>query len=211
MMLVLYSGAFGKAVAEALDRNRATEAVPLADRQGLDELFDRSGDSFVVFALDRPHPEFLEDLDDSLEARRLRWTAVTLRHRTLICGPLHKPGLGPCWRCYNRRHLTLTLPPYTPEIESAYNRACDTAMLDEVEGFLPTMVEMAAAQILRHEQEYEALAHGSMAVFDVFEGSLTPTKVVPLHGCCCRPTESDAGPERFVRHLRAVLGQGASS
>ena len=204
-MRVIFANEFGAQVAERLRRMRGAVGV-------LWDPFDASQDplagwdgEFVIFALGRPYPRALTGLDAALIANNVRWSATIIRDRYLICGPLHKPGEGACWDCSQRRYLTLSVAPRTPDREKALDAAYDAQAGEMLAGFLPPLVGMAAAAACLHETDYGRLPPGALSVFDMLEGNYTATRVVPLHGCRCRGEGRSMGPDRFIGAIPSLL------
>jgi bacteriocin biosynthesis cyclodehydratase domain-containing protein len=204
-MRVIFANEFGRQVGARLEKSRPVTLVPW-------DPFDRTQDplngwdgEFVLFALGRPYPSALRGLDERLMEQSVRWSATVIRDRYLICGPLHKPGKGACWDCFQRRYLTLAIPPRTPDRERALDAAYDAHPGEVLSGFLPPLVGMAAAAAAAHHDDFDRLPTGALTVFDVLEGSVTATCVVPLHGCRCRNRKGPAGRDRFIGALPSLL------
>lgn len=200
-MKILYAGRFGEAVASRLASTRGADIAPLTSVEAATEVIESAGEELLVFALARPFPALMRRLDTSLEGCGTTWTAAVLRNQLLMCGPVHKPGAGPCWDCTIRRYLTLTSSPYSPEVERAFDAACDRSSDDLLIGFLPPLVHVAAAAIAYQADALETLSPGHMTLFDTLESGVMSTRIVPLHGCRCRGSSTSRGPDRFVNHL----------
>jgi bacteriocin biosynthesis cyclodehydratase domain-containing protein len=203
-MRIIFAGEFGSKLAERLALQHKATLVPWSRPSKDDPLTQWDGE-FVVFALDRPYPAALQALDAQLIKRRVRWTAAFIRDRHLYCGPLHEPGRGACWGCFQRRYLSLTAAPRTPERERALDAVYDRADGSVLPGFLPSLVSMAAAKVSAHalgEKEYQP---GALTSFDVLEGGVITSRVIPLHGCDCRFLSSTKGEDRFTRALSPLV------
>lgn len=200
-MRVVFANAFGRQVAETLHSRRGatrTEWNPLDPDD--DPLRSWDGE-FIAFALGRPYPNASRRLSSELTGRRVRWSAAVIRDRYLFCGPLHKPGAGACWDCFQRRSLALAIPPRSPEREQALDGAYNQTSGEMLSSFLPPTVLMAASMLSVHADEADDLPPGALTACDLLEGSVVSTRVVPLHGCACRGERAHTQDDRFTSRL----------
>lgn len=204
-MRVIFAGEFGARVAERLAAQHRVSLVPWARPGDEDPLREWDGE-FVVFALDRPYPAALRDLDAQLIGRRVPWTAAFVRDRYLYCGPFHKPGQGACWTCFHRRYLALTSAPRTPERERALDAVYDRSPGPILPGFLPALVSMAVAKVSAHALGQEECLPGALTSFDMLEGGVITSRVISLHGCACRFESRVQGEDRFIQALSPLVG-----
>jgi bacteriocin biosynthesis cyclodehydratase domain-containing protein len=178
------------------------DARETALRPALPDLADSIlGAGFVAVAAWRRCPDACSLIDEACARAGIPWSSVLLDGSELVSGPVVVPGRGPCWSCYRRR-----LSAHTPAIERA--RHLDQAYAADPSlgpgGFLPAMVEAAAAGLLRDRLDGETAA-GRVRIVDVLSGEVLETRVVRVHGCvrCGR----SRGGARYVEALAPIVDE----
>lgn len=196
-------GTFGTAVAGRLAATvSGVQVLPLVARG---ESFQAciSGASFVGVALWRQYADEIDRLDEACAREGISWSGVVLEGTKLRCGPIVKPGDGPCYACYRKRWLTHAA---FPDREQALDAAYATNPALGIRGYTPSSVRIAAAALLLDWEQFDQ-APGRVRWIDLLQCTVEESRVIRVHGCPrCSP--QNAPGERYVRELIDVFGGG---
>ncbi|MBV9439704.1 MAG: TOMM precursor leader peptide-binding protein [Candidatus Eremiobacteraeota bacterium] len=195
--LVVWEGAFGKAVAHAVRRETddVLAAEPGASRDGIARA------DCVVFVSWRSSDVTATALADAAHDAGVPFFPVQLDNRVLVIGPLFGAAGGPCYRCFRARYLTHA--PGADRQQLLWKLYADDPGAG-VAGFTPSMVRVAAAAVL--SAIAAPSADPTVRWFDVLTGDLTGSEIVAVHACP-GPHDREAGGERFVTALEALLDE----
>lgn len=195
--LIVWEGAFGKAVAQAV--RREIDDVVAAEAGAHRDAIARA--DRVVFVSWRSSDATAIALADAAHDAGVPFFPVQLDNRVLVIGPLFGTG-GPCYRCFRARYLTHA--PGADRQQLLWKLYADDANTG-VAGFTPPMVRIASAAALG------AIATDSadptVRWFDVLTGDLTGSEIVAVHACPGPHDRPAAGGERFVTALEALLDE----
>lgn len=203
--ILLTAGAFGAAVGARVQALAPASApvhvAPLPHDRDTLNAFVRDAASIAVAAW-RPYVKTFELIDDLCFAARVPWTLVEIHGQRLSCGPLVRPGTGPCYHCYHKRWAS---HHPAPEREMVIERAYERDPQMGPPGFIGPLVEIAAAA-LAEDMLAPAEQGGRLRLVDVLTGAVLETAVLGVHACprCGLPNEGPTGT-RFVRHLVSAL------
>jgi bacteriocin biosynthesis cyclodehydratase domain-containing protein len=200
-MIVLTAGTFGQAVAQRIQAERpiATMALP-SDEADLAPIVERH--DFIALALWRPYVSTCRTLDDLCFRAGCRWSMAEVSDTRLSCGPLMWPGQGPCYHCYHKRWSS---HHPAPDRELALSHAYANDPTLGPAGFIPPMVEIAAAALMQ-DAEAPPAAAGRLRVVDILTAAVLETEVIGVHRCPrCRPARDDVPGQRFTDRLAPAL------
>ena len=194
--LVVWEGAFGKAVAQAV--RRETDDVFVVDPGGYRDAIARA--NCVVFVSWRSSDATATALAGAAYDAGVPFFPVQLDNRVMVIGPLFDAG-GPCYRCFRARYLTHA--PGADRQQLLWKLYADDPSAG-VAGFTPSMVRIASAAAL--SAIAAPSADPTVRWFDVLTGDLTGSEIVAVHACP-GPHDREAGGERFVTALEALLDE----
>jgi bacteriocin biosynthesis cyclodehydratase domain-containing protein len=202
-----YIGSFGGRVAATLNTQFPGAARQEIDIDSLEAMFS-AGSSIVAIALWRPHAELCDRADDFSFRYGVPWLPIIMEHPVIRVGPLVRPGLRPCFRCYARRRAQHENEPWIGSlIEAAYARNPDSGP----RGYLPYHVRSAAAvaaRILRAQArgDTELPAQG-VTTISLADSMLRVNPVIPCHDCRrCGVPATDAVPSWLTDTARMLPG-----
>jgi bacteriocin biosynthesis cyclodehydratase domain-containing protein len=183
---VFVAGSFGAAVADRLaGRVQKLTVRPLAQQPhtpvpALDAAYDEalSGVDRAAVIAWRRYPREFDRLDAACFRAGVPWTTVILEDNNLRCGPVIRPGRGPCHACYRVRWLAQSDEPGREEtLDTVYS----THHRLGVHGYPPSSVSLAVPALLQDWEQ--GTPAGRVRWIDLLQVSLDEAVVVGVHGC----------------------------
>ena len=178
--LYVTDGQFAEAVVSACQR--PGDQV-ISSNAKIEEGWLREFDVVVAIGCSH-HKNLLEALDRICFRIGIPHLMLDLAPTKLRCGPMFRPGTGPCYQCYQKRiKQHHNLEPVTEEVRPS-------------EGFAPFHVSLAQGLMqLSLAEIANATAptqRGSVLVVDLVTGSPSRATVLPTNGCdrCSEPISS---------------------
>jgi bacteriocin biosynthesis cyclodehydratase domain-containing protein len=163
--------------------------------------------SLVAFAVERPHPDAFEGVNEACVRLGAAWTSVVVWGAEVTLGPTVLPGATACYNCYLRRRFSNTPRPEAWQAREQFLRN-DPAFA--FKGRIAPLVGIASALLTAEVRRFltndpEPLALGREVLYDALTQTQTSSFVVPLEGCpvCSRLwPEGSRADESFVRMVR---------
>lgn len=184
---VVSTGAFGRRVAELLSGYGS--AGHMAHAHTLDEAFDLD-DAVVVVVTWRPSPPLCARADELAFERGKPWLPVVMEHWRITIGPLIRPPVGPCYRCFVRRKAQHdSKHSETVLADNAFSQ--DDAAGPQ--GFMPYHARMTVslAMWLIRPDVASSLSRGdgaemsmsTLIAYDLVASDISYSGVMRCHGC----------------------------
>ena len=216
---IITESVFGKSVALCLRHKLDIEHMSL--RQALMRDWRKNEYGLVSVCADRPYFAAFEEISHRLTDANLPLTFACIKDSILTLGPLIIPGISPCYRCFRRRLLCQTGPPWSIGLERVVETAFDRNWGLISAGMLPTTPVMAAARVERHALLREC-DYGQVTQVSLTEPKWRDFRVRRVHGCGCvrskstnrsgQPAELVSIVERlFYESSRTNNGRASSS
>jgi len=213
---IISDGRFGDAVAGYLASlliitGRTAEVANRSSGNQLHELKGKG--ALVVHASWRDvAPEF-DQTADAAESAGLPWLPIAFRQPCVRVGPLVRPGLAPCYRCYAariRQHAWSSREEGSDEMER--EMSLDPRL--GVDGLPPHVAMMSAALALALIGDSSGPVQvGQVGLIDCRTDAVTRSPVIPVHGCpTCESVTANkrTEPRRNQERLRALAGRPAA-
>lgn len=139
---------------------------------------------------------------EHLQARHSRVVGAFLFERYAVITPLLEDASA-CASCFRRRFVSAPPPPYSVEFCESVIANSERDPQFEYEGFLSSTARLVAELVLKSL----ATPQTGATVIDQFGAQHQGAPLLAVHGCRCRRVSgrSQAGPDRFTRHLLGDL------
>jgi bacteriocin biosynthesis cyclodehydratase domain-containing protein len=205
-LLVLWTGGFGQAVADALAPSGGVRSAPITEEFLADPGSCLSASvGLAAFVGNRPLRPALLQLDEYLWRAGIAWTVCELYDTRLLFGPNVAPGISPCFRCCSARYRGFAFDRQALEQETAFERHMALNPGLEVRGYTPSFVQMAASHVRAIREDAEGRA-GLLRELSLPDLAVRQGRAVALHGCrLCRPPAANPA-KRFITGLKSAIG-----
>jgi bacteriocin biosynthesis cyclodehydratase domain-containing protein len=196
---VLWTGEFGKAVAEDLAKLR----VDCESVRASDHAIRERPTRMRVFTAWRPSPEFCESLDQISHELRRPFFPLVVDGPLLRLGPVVIPGEEGCWRCWQKR--SLQHDPWRERHKTLHDHYF--AHPEEgPQGYLRPFAMMGAARVAQLIDEIDAgsARGGYLWQIDMITREIVTARVVGVDGCVrcgLRPPHKDRSVEQMKEEL----------
>ncbi len=180
-LLVLAVGEFGEAVARALQRLVSVTVILHAVTERRLPVLLEDPTLAVVLTAGSLLPELADQLDARSFATNTSFLSLLMVNQTLLFGPVIRPGLSACWRCWAARDMQADAAPYASQRRRFY--ADHPAQTPR--GFLPSLARFGAAQLAEASASLKTSGDNAGLVVrtDLFGRRIVVSRAVGLDDC----------------------------